>query len=106
MKTTDAAGGIIELWDIDGLWEGAANNTSTGDTMTAAYKTAKAALGQARLLWTQNFKGDAASRAAIITGNVPFVRGLAARYINAAGATCTINIVLDGGYLKTLFCGT
>jgi hypothetical protein len=103
--TTDAAGGIIEIWDMDGLAEGAANNVSTGSTVTAAFKTAKAALGQARMIWTQNFKGDAASRAAIFTGHAIFTRGLFARYINAAGTSVTLSIVADGGYCKTEICG-
>jgi hypothetical protein len=104
--TSDAAGGTIEIWDIDGLSEGASNNTSTGTALTNAYKNSKVTLGQARLLWTQNFKGDAGSRAAIFQGNLPFVRGLAARYINAAGTSVTLNIVADGGYMKTQICGS
>jgi hypothetical protein len=103
--TTDAAGGIIEIWDIDGLSEGANNNTSTGSAMTNTYKNSKVTLKQAKLLWKQNFKGDAASRAAIFQGNLPFTRGLAARYINAAGTSVIVNIVADGGYLKTEICG-
>jgi hypothetical protein len=103
--TSDAAGGIIEIWDLDGLSEGATNNISTGAALTNAFKTAKATLGQARMIWTQNFKGDAASRAAIFTGHVPFSRGLCARYINAAGTSVKISIVADGGYVKTTICG-
>lgn len=104
--TSDAAGGIIEIWDIDGVWEGADNNTSTGSTVTNAFKATKAAMGEAKLMWTQNFKGDAASRAAIFTGHATFSRGLCARYINAAGTSVTLSVVADGGYCKTTICGS
>ena len=104
--TSDAAGGVIEIWDLDGVWEGATNNTSTGTAITNAFKTAKASQGEAKLIWTQNFKGDAASRAAIFTGNATFMRGLAARYINAAGTSVTLSIVADGGFCKTTICGS
>lgn len=104
--TGDAAGGTIEIWDCDGLAEGASNNVSTGSTVTNTYKNEKAALGEAKLMWTQNFKGDAASRAAIFTGHATFSRGLMARYINSGGTSVTLSIVADGGYFKTQICGT
>lgn len=103
--TADASGGVIEIWDVDGLYEGAQNNTSTGVLISNTYKDGKAAMGQAKLLWTQNFKGDAGSRAAIFTGMLPFVRGLAGRYINSAGTSVTLSIVADGGYMVTTICG-
>jgi hypothetical protein len=106
VKTVDAAGGQIFLYDVDGLFEGADNNVSTGDTMTAAFYASKVALGQAKLLWTQNFKGDAGSRAAIFQGLLPFTRGLAAQYVNAAGTSATISLVVDGGYFVSEICGS
>jgi hypothetical protein len=105
VKTTDAAGGTIELWDLNGLWEGATNNASTGTALTNAFKNTKAAMGEAKLIWTQNFKGDAASRTAIFTGHASFTSGLCARYINAAGTSVIVNIVADGGYFKSTICG-
>ena len=104
--TSDAAGGLIEIWDIDGLSEGASNNTSTGTALTKAFKDSKVTLGQAKLIWTQAFKGDAGTRAAIFQSHVPFLRGLAARYINSAGTSVTLSIVADGGYMKTTICGS
>jgi hypothetical protein len=106
VKTVDAAGGQIYLYDCDGLAEGAANNVSTGSTVTEAFYTAKVAAKQGKLLWTQNFKGDAASRAAIFQGNLPFTRGLMAQYVNAAGTSATISLVVDGGYVVTEVCGS
>jgi hypothetical protein len=105
VKTNDAAGGTIELWDLNGVWEGANNNTSTGTAMTNAFKNTKAGMGEAKMIWTQNFKGDAASRTAIFTGHASFLSGLSARYINAAGTSVTISIVADGGYFKSTICG-
>lgn len=104
--TSDSSGGIIEIWDIDGLWTGPDNNTSTGTAMTNSFKNWKQGLGQAKMIWTQNFKGDAASRAAIFTGNVTFSRGLAARYINSAGTSVKISLVVDGGYFLSEICGS
>lgn len=103
--TSDAAGGTIEIWDVDGLWEGANNNVSTGTTLTNSYLTAKQALGEARMIWTQAFKGDSGSRAAIFTAHCPFSRGLAARYINSGGTSVTLSIVADGGFMKIEIAG-
>lgn len=99
--SSDAAGGVIELWDLDGLYEGVNNNTSIGSTMTNAFKNQRVAMGQAKLLWTQMFSGDEGSCKAIFKCHVPFVRGLAARYINPVGTSCIISLVVDGGYYKS-----
>jgi hypothetical protein len=102
---SDNAGGIIEIWDIDGLSEGLNNNVSTGTSMTNAYKNEKQALGQAKLIWTQSFSGDTGDNVALFKQQVPIMRGLAARYINPVGTACTLSIVADGLYVKTTICG-
>lgn len=103
---SDSAGGVIELWDIDGLTEGASNNISTGTAMTNAFKNSKAALGQAKMIWTQSFSGDTGDAVVYFKNPVPIMRGLAARYINESGTACTLSIVADGCYLKTTICGS
>lgn len=92
-------GGEIEIWDINGADGGADVNTST--VITAAQLAAAIALGKARILYSQKFSGSSGSRLAIAHG-VPFMHGLAGRYINAgATGTCELNITADGGFIKT-----
>ena len=99
--SSDGAGGVFEIWDLDGLHEGLTNNTSTGSTMTNAFKNQRVALNQAKMIWTQMFSGDEGSYKATFKCHVPFLRGLAARYINSAGTACTVSLVVDGGYYKS-----
>lgn len=103
--TSDAAGGVIELYDIAGEEEGANNNVSTGTSMTDAYLDAKIAANTAKMIWTQNFKGDAASRSALFSVHVPFLRGLAARYVNVAGTSVQLSVVASGGYMRVQMMG-
>jgi len=103
--TTDAAGGTIEIWDVAGEAEGAQNNSDTGTALSAAYVAAKVTAHKGKMLWKQNFKGDAGSRSAIFASHVPFLQGLAARYINAAGTSVELSLVVDGGYVKHTHAG-
>ncbi|UOF77054.1 hypothetical protein [Caudoviricetes sp.] len=103
--TSSDAGGTIELWDIGGVSEGASNNINTGVTLTNAYLVAQQALGKARLIWSQNFKGDAGAEKAKFDTNTPFMWGLAARFIAAETSTITLHIYAGGGYQKTEICG-
>lgn len=98
-------GGIIELWDIKGLDEGASNNTNTGATLSNAYLVAQQALGKAKLIWSQNFKGDAGLPKVIFDQNVPFMNGLAARFVSAETGTCTLTVTAGGGFRKITICG-
>ena len=92
-------GGEITVWDINGADVGADVNTAT--TITNAQLTAAIAAGKARVIYSQKFSGSSGSRLAIAHG-VPFMHGLAARYINAgAVGTCELNITADGGFRKT-----
>jgi hypothetical protein len=105
--TVDGVGGEIELWDVAGLTEGANNNVNTGTALTDAYLQAEIAAGRARLLWTQGFAGAVGSRYPVFNQRVPFMRGLAARFISAApaGKTVQVSVVADGGYVKTTMAG-
>lgn len=101
VATDGTNGGVIEVWDLNGADGGADVNTAT--VITDAQRAAAVTLGKARLIWTQNFTGSSGARMAI-TRAVPFMHGLAARYINGAG-TCTLNLLVDGGGLKTTISG-
>ena len=90
-------GGEIEIWDVNGADVGADVDTATA--ITQPQLTAAIAMGRARILYSQKFSGSSGSRLAIAHG-VPFMHGLAARYINSTGY-CQLNITADGGFCKT-----
>lgn len=91
-------GGEIEIWDINGADCGADVDTATA--ITAAQLAAALALGKARIIYSQKFSGSSGSRLAIAHG-VPFMHGLAARYINQGPVgTCQLNLTVDGGFCK------
>ena len=102
---SDSYGGVFELWDVAGATQGGSNNVDTGTALTDSYVDAEVAAGRGKLIWKQSFKGDAGARAAVFTQRVPFLRGLAARYVDSAGGDCTVSLVVDGGYRKTEISG-
>ena len=102
VETDGTNGGEIELWDINGKDVGADVDTATA--ITQAQLTAALALGKARIVYSQKFAGSSGARLALAHG-VPFMHGLAARYINVVNAapvgTCELNLTVDGGFRKT-----
>lgn len=98
-------GGAIELWDVAGLDRGASNNVDTGTTLTNAYLQAERAAGRAKLLWTQNFAGTSGARYPVFNQRVPFMKGLAARFISGDTGDIILSIVADGGYTKQPIAG-
>jgi hypothetical protein len=93
---TDATdGGVIQLFDVNGL--DILADVSSGTTITNAQMNALIAQNMAKLIWEQNF---AAAPGAPIVWNWSqgFLRGLAARYIGAPAATCKLNIIGAGGF--------
>ena len=90
-------GGTVELYDISGEDIGA--DVSTADAITDAQLTTLLAAGKARLMWTQTFAANAANVKAETRLN-NFSKGLAARFVAAMG-TVKLNIVVDGGGIRT-----
>jgi hypothetical protein len=98
-------GGTIELWDVAGLDRGASNNVDTGTALTNTYLQAERTAGRAKLIWTQNFAGTSGSRYPVFNQRVPFMKGLAARFIGGDTGSITISMVVDGGYTKQPIAG-
>lgn len=93
IMTDDTNGGVVELWDVAGDDGGA--DVSTSDVITNAQLTTAINKGQARLLYSQNVVG---------TGVTPpnpsyfkFMRGLACRFVGAAGYV-KLNLNVNGGF--------
>jgi hypothetical protein len=86
--------GILELYDISGHDLGV--NVSSATAITDAILDAAITAGKARLILVQNFAGSGLTPWAPV-GPAGFVKGLAARAVGAGG-TCTLNLVVHGGY--------
>lgn len=94
IQTDGTNGGIIEIWDVDGEDGGA--DVSSGTTITNAQLLAAQSRGLAKLIYSQNFVAS--------TGATPpgasfrgFMRGIAARFVAAAGSV-NLNVTVAGGY--------
>jgi hypothetical protein len=102
--TDSLVGGIVQLYDISGLIEGAANNVDTADSMTDAFVTAEIAAGRGRLIWEQAIIGAAGGAKSLVSIPIRFERGLAARFYTSAPAvppdTCRLVVSADGGFYK------
>lgn len=102
VQTDGTNGGTIEIYDINGLEAGA--DVSAGTAITNSQLATALAAGRARLIWSQDFSADAGARTASAR-IMPFLHGLAARYVNVVEGTptgaCWLNIVADGLGLKT-----
>ncbi len=105
----DGYGGVFELWDVSGLPSGTPNNVDTGTAITNTYLTAEITAQRGKLLWKQSFKADAGAREAVFSVRVPFLRGLAGRYVDvaaqAAAKGINVEIVADGGFRYIQICG-
>jgi len=86
-------GGIVELWDINGLDFPA--DVSSAEAITAAQLTALQARGKAQLIGSYNIAGSPTVPA---VGSLAFgfMRGLAARFIATTGFV-KLNIIAEGG---------
>ncbi len=94
METDATDGGIIQIFDINGLDVGA--DVSSALVITNAQMLTGLSNGTAKLIFEQNF---AASPGAPVVWNWTqgFLRGLAARFVGAAG-TCKLNVIGEGGF--------
>lgn len=86
--------GILELYDINGHDLGI--DVSSTNVITDAQLDAAIAAGKAKRILVQNFAGSGLTPWAPV-GPASFMKGLAARAVSNAG-TCTLNLVVHGGY--------
>lgn len=96
IKTDGTNGGYIQIYDISGIEIGV--DVSSAAAITAAQLNAAITAGQAKKIYDQNFQ--AAPDTPIGIGYSSFQKGLAARFVSAAGA-CTLNLTTSGTYRKT-----
>ncbi len=96
IQTDAVSGGYVEIWDINGIVAGA--DVSSLTVITNAQLVAMEALGWAKLLWSQNFAATP-SAPAPWSLSFGFMKGLAARYVQATGgAKCWLNLSVEGGF--------
>jgi hypothetical protein len=102
IATDGTNGGTLELYDMNGADLGA--DVSSAATITnAQLVSALAAVAglpfrRGRLMWQQAFAGTPGATSPFMVGQT-FLRGLAGRFYNAGPTgTCTITLVVDGGY--------
>jgi hypothetical protein len=96
VKTDGVNGGTIEIWDVNGIDAGA--DVSSGTAITAAQLAALVTRGLAKLMYSQNF--IASPETPFNVAPCSFQRGIAARFISAAGS-CTLNLKVAGGFRLT-----
>jgi hypothetical protein len=96
VETDGTNGGVIEIWDVNGANAGA--DVSSATTITDAELDSLAALGLAKLIYSQNFAASGLTPPS--AGPRAFQRGLAARFVGAAGL-CKLNLVVNGGFRLT-----
>ena len=101
VKTDGSNGGYVEIWDINGLDAGA--DVSSLTVITNAQLVAMQAAGLAKCLWNQNFTATSGASTPSIFGK-QVMRGLAARFVGAAGEI-TLNLDVEGGYRKIATAG-
>lgn len=90
-------GGYVELWDVGGLEQGAANNiNSGGDTLTDAFVTANGTL-----IARENVQPAVAASAPLTSQfeHIPFNKGLAVRYVG--DGKVYIAPIVEGGFMVT-----
>lgn len=94
VATDGTNAGTIELYDINGNDLGI--NVSSAAAITDSQLDAAVTANKAKLILVQNFSGSGLTPWAPV-GPASFMKGLAARAVGATG-TCTLNMVVHGGY--------
>lgn len=103
VRSDGANAGVIEIYDINGEEWGA--DVSSGTTITDAQLDAAIAAGQAKLLFIQDVPTTSGTGVVTAPGIYrTFLKGLAARFVAAAGS-CTVNLVVSGGHRRTVSLG-
>ncbi len=103
VQTDGTNGGVIEIWDINGLDAGIDVSSPTSPFITNAVKDALKARGLAKLIYSQNFTGTSGATIPTTVKRL-FARGLAARCIYGTTVTdeaCTLNLAVVKGWIKT-----
>ncbi len=95
-------GGTLQIYDIDGGQNGADVSSATAITNTQLVAALAATPPRAKLIFEQTFSGTAGAQIVNAPGVYrAFLKGLAARFSNAGPTgTCTVNLVVGGGYDK------
>ncbi len=96
VETDGTNGGIIQIYDLNGLDIGA--DVSSATAITAAQLASLVTLGRAKLIYEQNFAATGVTPPT--TSYRTFQHGIAARFISSAGA-CKLNLVVQGGFRLT-----
>ncbi len=95
VETDGTNGGIVQIYDVDGLDAGA--DISAGTTITNTQLVALIAAGKAKLIYEQNVIGTGLTPPS--TGYKRFLKGLAGRFVGAAGSV-KLNMSVNGGFYK------
>ncbi len=100
VETDGSHGGKIQIYDISGI--DLAVDVSSATAISATVLNAAVTAGTAKLIYENTFSGTAGSGAINAAGIYrSFMKGLAARFIYDTGpATCTLNLVVSGGFQK------
>lgn len=93
VQTDGANGGIIEIWDVNGMDAGI--NVSSLTAITDTQLDALVTRGLASLIYSQNLIADGSTPPN--AGARYFNKGMAARFIANTG-NCKLNLVVEGGY--------
>lgn len=88
--------GVIEIWDVNGADGGA--DVSSAAAITNAQLLVAISKGLAKLIYSQNFLATGITPPT--TGPRAFQRGLAARFVGAAGDV-KLNMAVTGGFRLT-----
>lgn len=92
--------GTVELWDVAGLDRGASNNVNSGGiTMTDAYVTANGTL-----IAKRQIVGTGGTSFTENDTDIPFSKGLAIRFVAAAG-NISVSPDVEGGFMVQTVAG-
>lgn len=91
-------GGVVELWDVEGLDRGGSNNVNNDDLLTDAFLSANGTL--IAKIQIKPSAGTGHPFGSTI-GKIPFNKGLAVRFVGVAGV---VNVApyIEGGFLVQL----
>jgi hypothetical protein len=96
LNTGGSVTGTLEIYDIDGLAEGA--DVSSAATITNAQLVAAIAAGTAKLIYDQTFGATIGSERSNIPGKA-YAKGLAMRFVGSG--TLKVNLTVDQCGVKT-----
>lgn len=92
--TESVAGGVLEIWDVEG-------DIDQSLQITNAHLAAEITAGRARLIYSQQIAGSAGAQKYGFATPTTVSRGLAARWKEAGGDPCKLNVTVDGTFVYT-----